>query len=180
MKRCFKCGIEKELDEFYKHPMMPDGHVNKCMECNKRDVRENYIMKSQDNVWVEKERIRGREKYHRLEYLNKPWNERKKSLFWFNSEYKGLRKWLSSRIILTEIDEIHHWNYHRIKDIFVLNRRTHAQVHKLMWVDENTGLCVTNGGRTLDTKQKHLDFIYSVMIDKGYKKFNIGIYDFTK
>jgi len=45
MKTCFKCGTEKELSAFYKHPRMPDGHVNKCKECNKRDVRENRAAK---------------------------------------------------------------------------------------------------------------------------------------
>ena len=40
-KTCFKCNAVKLLEEFYKHPNMPDGHVNKCKECNKADVREN-------------------------------------------------------------------------------------------------------------------------------------------
>jgi len=45
MKTCFKCGVEKDLDAFYKHPKMADGHVGKCKECNKRDVRENRAAK---------------------------------------------------------------------------------------------------------------------------------------
>lgn len=40
-KVCFKCKKEKGISNFYKHPQMKDGRVNKCKDCNKVDVINN-------------------------------------------------------------------------------------------------------------------------------------------
>lgn len=32
-KPCMTCGVVKELDQFYRHVKMIDGHFNRCMEC---------------------------------------------------------------------------------------------------------------------------------------------------
>jgi len=44
-KQCFKCNKTLPLNDFYKHPKMADGRVNKCKECNKKDVRENRSLR---------------------------------------------------------------------------------------------------------------------------------------
>lgn len=45
MKRCFKCGQDKERDAFYKHPQMGDGLLGKCKECTKKDATATRIAK---------------------------------------------------------------------------------------------------------------------------------------
>lgn len=39
-KTCFKCGRTLPITEFYKHKQMADGHLNKCKDCTRKDVRE--------------------------------------------------------------------------------------------------------------------------------------------
>jgi hypothetical protein len=39
MKQCRKCGIEKDISEFYHHPKMADGFLNVCKECSKRNAK---------------------------------------------------------------------------------------------------------------------------------------------
>jgi hypothetical protein len=63
-KQCFKCGEIKPLEAFYKHPMMLDGHLNKCAECTKSDVRANR--KARIEYYQAYDRVRAKQP-HRVE-----------------------------------------------------------------------------------------------------------------
>lgn len=157
MKTCFKCKIEKPLDQFYKHKKMPDGHVNKCKDCNKKDVLKNYLSNSKNEEWNEKERIRQREKYKRLGYKtkqkewdsNKPWKQ--------SSIYKGLSK----KFKIEKGLELHHWNYNDefLKDVLILKTKQHRQSHKYLIFDEKKRMFRTKENVLLDTKVKHFQYL---------------------
>lgn len=41
MKRCFKCLVDKPLEQFYRDSGMADGHLNKCRDCYRAHVAQN-------------------------------------------------------------------------------------------------------------------------------------------
>lgn len=163
-KICFKCNLEKKLEDFYKHPQMPDGRVNKCKECNKKDIRDNYKEKSKDIYFIEKERERSKEKYHRLNYKekqkiwdsNKPWKS--------NSVYKGLRKKFK---FVPATHHLHHWNYNDgyLEDIIILEKFNHRRAHNFLVLDIQNKIYKGLEGQVLDTKEKHILYL----IEKGIK-----------
>ena len=73
LKICFKCNVEKDINKFYKHKQMKDGHLNKCIECAKKDAIEarnkniNYYLEYDKNRSNNPDRVEARKKYSQTE-----------------------------------------------------------------------------------------------------------------
>lgn len=163
MKRCIRCGNNKELDDFYVHPKMRDGHLNKCKECCKEvaDIREKELRNNPE--WCEKERIRSIDKYHRLNYKEIQF-EQKKSKKYINDIYKNIHRNLK----LSPNENSHHWNYALTEDVIILDKKFHRFLHRYLILNEETLIFETKDGENLDTKEKHLNYIEK--IKSNYKK----------
>jgi hypothetical protein len=170
MKQCFKCKEIKPFDDFYKHPQMPDGRVNKCKICNKKDILENYKNNKLDPNFIIKERKRGREKHQRL-YSGKKHQNYKHQLIWSNKypeKVKAQRKSQNmSKHKPFEGAEKHHWSYNQehYKDILWLSSKDHKKAHRFIIYDQERMMYRrTDNNILLDTKEHHEGYIKSKIL----------------
>ena len=176
MKQCFKCGKVLPLKEFYSHSRMADGHLNKCKSCTKNDVRIGYERKSKDESWIEKERARGREKYHRLGYGSKPTNHRTRREL--NPHESNTSKSLRAAGYDTFNKEAHHWNYNMPRSVILMSRKAHHRLHKHIVVSREDKFCYTLDGICLDTEAKTLEYYVKVLSKYEDLNENLEIINF--
>ena len=162
-KKCFKCGINKSLNEFYRHSSMKDGHLNKCKECTKKDVHNRYAISSMDEEYMEKERARGRSKFKRLGYINRDF-KKVRSICPLES---NISRRLRSRGYNTDNKEAHHWNYNLPYSVILLSRKAHRCIHRHITVNYSDKYCYTLDGRRIDTEEKAISVFSSILRSNG-------------
>ena len=170
-KICFKCNNQKEFNEFYKHQKTKDGYLGKCKSCAKLDAKEITFKLISTPEGLEKERLRHREKYYRLDYKekHKPTPEAKKiTMDRYINKYpeKIKAKSISSNLKpLIKGNQLHHWNYNIefAKDVIELSLKDHSKIHRFIKYDQKTFMYKDLNGVLLDTKEKHIGLIKKVL-----------------
>lgn len=130
MKKCFKCGEEQPLSQFYKHKQMGDGHLNKCKACTKRDVKEHR----EKNIERIRAYDRARGNRQALEYP-KQWREKNPEKYRahtkVNNELRAGNLTKKPCDVCGSTDRVHahHDDYSRPLDIRWLCATHHRQHH---------------------------------------------------
>jgi len=167
-KDCFKCGIRKPLDEFYKHKQMGDGHLNKCKTCTRKDTADRVAIKSNDPEWVFKERERHRlkaEEYSRergvLPFqeslaIRRIKSEQHKIDFAHMIKYKKAACVRAGRKVdCPSGSHRHHWSYNKDhwECVFIVDILFHNKIHRYTNYDDERRMYRTVHGTLLDSRE---------------------------
>jgi hypothetical protein len=154
MKPCIRCGETKPITEFYTHPRMGDGHLNKCKLCCREQARMRHYQKSLDAAWVVAERVRHKSKSRRLSH---GWRKSQAAEDGVAAHFAAIRA--IPRV--PPAWERHHWSYrpeHKT-DVVLLRRDYHRALHRTIAYDPAVRMFRTRrGARLLDTKRKHVRY----------------------
>lgn len=143
---------------------MGDGHLGKCKVCCKTQARERENNLRQNSKWVEKERERGRLKFHRLyKGAKTPPDIKRKAMANYKAKYpeKIAAHSAISNVKIPNGKHGHHWSYNKehYKDLIFIAHADHYTAHRFMIYDQERMMYRTKDGILLDTKEAHVEYI---------------------
>lgn len=134
-KVCFRCGVEKEIEEYYKHDKMADGHFNKCKECAKQDERNRRILNPERLMEYEYKRNRSTKRKKQLSEYQAKWRQKNRDKYVAHYTVKNAIR--DGRLIKKEECEIcgacnniegHHYDYKYPLDVIWLCIECHRHL----------------------------------------------------
>lgn len=131
MKTCFKCGETKPLSEFYAHPRMRDGRLNKCTACTRKDVQENRVARI--GHYRAYDRARCTEERHRSIALShkRHHDHHRARVTVHNALRRGTLVRRPCEVCNDPKTEAHHTDYARPLDVRWLCRKHHGMAHRM-------------------------------------------------
>ncbi len=135
-KRCFKCGEEKPLTEFYKHSGMADGHLNKCKQCAKQDAAKHRAENIDRLRAYDKQRATDPARKQRASRIVRRWREenpdRRRAQVLLGNAVRSGRVRPHLCWVCGCKAEAHHPDYSRPLDVVWLCPPHHKQTHALI------------------------------------------------
>jgi|TARA_R110000868_G_C10527950_1_gene733766 hypothetical protein len=162
MKNCKNCKKEKQETEFYFRKDC-SKYRNECIVCWKEKCKTKRKIKETSKEFIEKERIRGREKYKRL-YSTALFERKVKYKDGENHYIRFPEKHKATyncRKLIKKGFHAHHWSYNEehFIDIFYLTPKEHMMAHRYLIYDEERKMYRTINNILLDTKAEHEKYI---------------------
>ena len=78
MKTCFKCNTVRSLTDFYAHPKMSDGYLNKCKQCTKIDVLEHRNKNIEKVRQYDRDRAKNPNRQKAMSAISNAWRQEDK------------------------------------------------------------------------------------------------------
>lgn len=153
MKICYRCRVEKPIDQFYRHPAMASGRLNKCSECCKTEAIKYRKAKLEEHRRYDRERgltperrLKVRNNYkkmvadpearariwaHSIEWRRKNKEKRTAHIRAATAIKQGLLiKESCARCGATQCVHAHHEDYSRPLDVVWLCKLCHGERHR--------------------------------------------------
>lgn len=131
-KKCFKCDAVLPIVNFYRHPKMSDGYLNKCKACARYDVRQNR--KARRDYYVEYDRARSK-KPERIEAISRSSRKdvvkHRARITLQNAVARGKVKRLPCEQCGKQPADAHHPDYRKPLDVVWLCRQHHMDLHRV-------------------------------------------------
>ena len=134
-KKCFKCGCIKPRNQFYRHPHMRDGRLNKCKDCAKKEVREHRRISDSVREYDRRRYYDSHERRKQIAETAQAWREKNKAGYRAHILVKNAVR--TGKLIRGVCEfcgtdkniHAHHDNYSEPLNIRWLCVRHHAQLH---------------------------------------------------